>query len=123
MRTMAEQPMLPSFSEPVTQKRWAITRFGTTLDGVRMLLIIGEGQDQFFYAVQGQRGAELRSIRKHRIDARYDTEDDAKLAILRAKLAWDGHAEKVKEARRLLRESELAREADWLKALKEPVDA
>jgi hypothetical protein len=123
MRTMAETPLLPAYSEPVTERRWAVTRFGKTLDSVRVILILGEQQNLFFYAVQGSKAPELRSIRKKAVVGRYETKDDADTAILRAKLAWDARSEKVSAARRMMRDAESARDEAWEEALREPVRA
>lgn len=117
MRTMAETPLLPAYTEPVTEKRWAIARFGKTLDTTRIILILGEDQRSFFYVVQGKQGGELRGLRKKDVFARCDTQEAAETAILRAKIAWDAHYEKVTSARKIMRDAEIARDDAWALAL------
>jgi hypothetical protein len=119
MRTMAEQPLLPSYTDPVTTERWAVTRYGKTLDGVRVILLVAEDRERFFYTVQAAKGPELRSLKKRDVCGRFESEDDARTAILRAKIAWDAHDAKVRSARVAMREAEVARDADWAKTLKE----
>lgn len=119
MRTMAEQPLLPAYTDPVTTERWAVTRYGKTLDGVRVILLAAEDRERFFYTVKGAKGPELRSLKKRDVCGRFRSEDDARTGVLKAKIAWDAHEAKVRAARTAMREAEVARDEDWAKTLKE----
>lgn len=62
-------------------------------------------------------GNRVNTILKEKVLATYDIEENARLAIGRAKHAWDKAGGPVGDARRRLREREIEQRAAWIAAL------
>lgn len=66
-------------------------------------------------------GKHVATITKDKVLASFDIEENARVAIGRAKHAWDRASGPVGDASRILHERETKRKADWIAALSTPI--